>query len=319
MWSLRHPTRTGLIWVSVPLIGLMLTVAFVVLGDRLIDSYYAASKTPSSAIQTWVLVPSAVSGAIFFLSLFIVPPYIAKAWRAWRYMRRLAEPESANLVAGWTVTASNWAQFQRDLRNARDKGDGDGLSKMAMSLCDLDAPATGVDIRVGEEGVQVGARYFALRGGLSSSLTGVMPGALGRGAPRSGADYLTFVSTFEGSSRSLGAYAVEEIGLLVPVPPADRAAMQRVLDHFTPAAIVDLAARDARRGRVGCLLNLSLLAVSIGMMAPSAIFGGYYQIGWYGLELFAVWLAWLVYYLIQVIFGMIVGLGHMLRMMRAPR
>jgi len=317
MWSLRHPTQTGLIWVSVPLIGLMLTVAFVVLGDRVTASYYAASKTLSSTTETLIALPGALSSAIFFLSLFIVPPYIAKAWRASRYMRRLAKPESASLVAGWTVTASNWARFQRDLRNARDKGDGDGLSRMAMSLCDLDAPATGVDIRVGEEGVQVGARYFALRGGLSSSLTGVMPGALGRGAPRSGADYLAFVSTFEGSSRSLGAYAVEEIGLLVPVP--DRAAMQRVLDHFTPAAIAELAARDARRGRVGCLLNLSLLAVSIGMMAPSAIFGGYYQIGWYGFELFAVWLAWLAYYLIQVVFGMVVGLGHMLRMMRAPQ
>lgn len=319
MWSMRHPTRTGLIWVSVPLIGLMLTAAFAVLGDRVTASYHAASKTPASTTETLIALPGAFSGAIFLLSLFIVPPHIARAWRAWRYMRRLAKPESASLVAGWTVNASTWARFQRDLQDARDKGDGDGLSKMALSLADLDAPAAGVDIRVGEEGVRVGARYFALRGGLSSSLTGVASGALGRGAPRPGADYLAFVSTFEGSSRSLGAYAVEEIGLLVPVPPANRAAMQRVLDHFTPAAIAALAARDARRGRVGCLLNLSLLAVSIGMLAPSAIFDGYYRVGWYGLQLFAVWLAWLAYYLIQGIFGMIVGLGHMIRMMRAPQ
>jgi hypothetical protein len=316
MWGMRNPIRTGLIWVSVPLIGLLLTMGFVVLGDRMTATYDAASKMPSSTTQTLLVLPGAFSAAIFFLSLFIAPPYIAKAWRAWRHMRGLAEPGSAGLVAGWTVTAPIWTRFQRDLRDARDKGD--GLSNMALSLCDLDAPATGIDIRIGEEGVQVGARYFALRGGRSSSLTAVAPGALGRDAARSGADHLAFVSAFEGSSRSLGAYTVEEIGLIVPVPPPARAAMQRVLDHFTPAAIADLKARDARRGRIGCLLNLGLLAVSIGMLAIYGIFD-IQSAGWYGLLLFAVWLVWLTFYLMQVVVALVVGLGHMIRMMRTPR
>ncbi|WP_449328597.1 hypothetical protein [Sphingopyxis sp. 550A] len=307
-----------MIWISVPLIGLLLTAAFVVLGDKVTTSYYAAAKTASSTTETLIALPGAFSSAIFFLSLFIVPPYIAKAWRAWRYMRRLAEQGSASLIAGWTVTASDWARFQRDLQGAHDKGDGDALSKLALSLCDLDAPEAGVDIRVGEEGVQVGARYFALHGGLSSSLTAVAPGVLGRTAPRPGADYLAFVSTFEGSSRSLGAYAVEEIGLMVPVPPPARAAMQRVLDHFTPAAIADLKARDAQRGRIGCLLNLGLLAVSIGMLAIYGIFD-IQSAGWYGLLLFAAWLVWLAFYLMQVVVALVVGLGHMIRMMRTPR
>jgi hypothetical protein len=316
MWGMRNPIRTGVIWFGVPLIGLMLTAAFVVAGDWATASYRAAAKTPSSATETWMVLPGAISGAIFFLSLFIAPPYIAKAWRAWRSMRRLAEPGSASLVAHWTVNASIWARFQRDLRDSRDKGD--GLSSMALSLCDLDSPATGIDIRVGEEGVQVGARYFALRGGRSSSLTAVSPGALGRDSAHSGADYLAFVSTFQGYSRSLGAYTVEEIGLIVPVPRPAGAAMQRVLDDFTPTAIADLAARDARRGRIGCLLNLGLLAVSIGMLAIYGIFD-IQSAGWYGLLLFAAWLVWLVSYLMQVVVALVVGLGHMLRMMRAPR
>jgi hypothetical protein len=317
MWSMRNPARTGLIWAGAPLVALIMTVGLSALGDWLI-LHGPDRETVSPTAETLIALPGALAGAIFVVSLFVVPTYVARAWRGWRQIRRLREPGSASPIARWTVNAPTWRQFQSDLLDAWGRDGRHGLSKMALSLCDLDAPTAGVEICVGEEGVQVGAQYFALRGGRSAHLTEVAAGDLGRGASRSGADYLAFVSTFEGYSRSLGAYRVEEIGLLIPVPPLARAAMRGTIDHFTPEAIAALQARDARLGRIGCLLNLSLLAVSVAMIATFAVFD-VQQAGWYGLLLFMIWAAWLVFYLIQFLIVLIAGFGHMIRMVRTPR
>lgn len=311
MWSMRSPVRTGLIWASVPLIGLMLAVGLAMLADWLLRPSYPDTTQFSSTTETLIALPGALAGALFFLSLFVAPSYLASAWHAWRQMKRLQEPGGANCIAEWTVDASAWRRFQAELRKGRDKDSDSALSKTALSLCDLAASSTGIDIRVGPESVLVGEHYVSLRGGLSE----VTQADFESIPSLSGPGYLAFLSVIEGHSRSLGSYAIEEIGLIVPVPPTARAAMQQVVDHFTPEAIAALHARDRWRARAGCLLNLTMLAVSLAMIAASALFDAY-QIGWYGLILFAVWLAWLAYYLVQALIAMIAGFGPMIAMLR---
>lgn len=261
------------------------------------------------------MLPGALASALFVVSLFVAPPYLARAWHAWRQIRGLQGDGNAGLVASWTVDAPAWLRFQTDLQEARGKDDDCRLSKMALSLCALDAPSTGITVRIGQDAVLVGPQFVSLRGNGASILGEVTQADFGGADSVPGTEYLAFISTYQGHSRGLGSYEVEEIGLLVPVPRIARAAMQRAADHFTPEAISAIHARVRRQARAGCLLNLMLLVGSLATMATAATFD-LPHVGWYGLMLFGAWAVWLAYHLMQMLIALIGGFGDMVGLLR---
>jgi hypothetical protein len=268
--------------------------------DRLLAPRYPDTPHWSSTAETLIVLPGALIGALTFLGLFIVPPYLGRAVSAWRRARALAGDEA---IAGWTVDAATWRRFQERLER-EPRGAKGVCTREALALRNLTAPSEGVVVRVGREAVLVGNRVFGLTGDGASDLREI---TWMEADPEVNAEMLAFITLFEGSSRSLGAYTVEEIGLLLPVPARATDAARKVIDHFTPEVLAAFDARARRRARIGCALNLALMATGFAMLAFP------YPIGWYGMIVIALWLSWVVYLLMQVVIGLIAGFGRLFK------
>jgi hypothetical protein len=296
MWSIAEPGRKALIWASILPLMLAITAGLDIGADRLVEPHYPYTAQWSDNARTLITLPGAFVGALTFLGLFIVPPYLARAVRAWRQARSLA---GEGAFAGWTVDAATWRRFQERLER-EPRGAKGACTREALALRKLSAPPEGVAIRVGREAALVGNRVFGLPGDLRE-ITWM------EADPDVNAEMLAFITLFEGSSRSLGAYTVEEIGLLLPVPARAADAARTVIDHFTPEVVAAFEARARWRVRIGCGLNLALMATGFAMLAFP------YPIGWYGMIVIALWLAWVVYILMQVVIGLIAGFGRLFK------
>jgi hypothetical protein len=296
MWSIAEPGRKALIWAGILPIMIAITAALDIGADRLLEPRYPYNPEWSSQAETLIALPGAFVGALTFLGLFIVPPYLARAVRAWRQVRSLA---GEGAFAGWTVDAATWRRFQERLER-EPRGAKGACTREALALRKLSAPPEGVAIRVGREAVLVGNRVFGLPGDLREI-------AWMEADPEVNAEMLAFITLFEGSSRSLGAYTVEEIGLLLPVPARAADAARTVIDHFTPEVLAAFDARARRRVRIGCGLNLALMVTGFVMLAFP------YPISLYGMIVIALWLSWVVYLLMQVVIGLIAGFGRLFK------
>jgi len=298
MWSISQPGRKALLWASILPIMLAITVGLDVGADRLLAPRYPYTAEWSSRAETLITLPGAFVGALTLLALFIVPSYLARAVRAWRQARALAG-EAA--IAAWTIDAATWRRFQEKLER-EPRGAKGACTREALALRALAAPPEGVSVRVGRDAVLVGNRVF----GLASDLREI---AWMDADPDVNAEMLAFITLFHGSSRSLGAYTVEEIGLLLPVPARALDAARKVIDHFTPEAVAVFGARARRRMRIGCGLNLALLITGSVMLAFP------YPVGWYGMIVIVLWLSWIVYYLMQTVIGLIAGFGRLFKVL----
>jgi hypothetical protein len=301
MWSIAEPGRKALIWASILPIMIAITVALDIGAERLLEPRYPYTPEWSSQAETLIALPGAFVGALTLLGLFIVPPHLARAVGAWRRAHSLA---GDGAFAGWTVDAATWRRFQERLER-EPRGAKGACTRSALALRKLSASSEGIAIRVGREAVLVGNRVFGLPGDLREI-------SWLEADPDVNAEMLAFITLFEGSSRSLGAYAVEEIGLLLPVPARAADAARKVIDHFTPDVLAAFDARRRRRARIGCGLYLALCVVSMAALASAAIFDTY-TIGWYGLILFALLLIPVVYVLIHAVIGMIAGFGRLFK------
>jgi hypothetical protein len=234
--------------------------------------------------------PSLVGLTSFFYLCALIPG-LFQVMRACRRIDAMREPESADLIASWTVEAADWERFRQELRQQRTvsplkRAREEGLfRKAALSLCDLESPPGGVEIRIGCEAILVGDWYFALE---DMNLSEVAPARSQHASPVWGMDLLAFiVLNYTTRRHDPSVWEAERIGLLLPVPQAAEVGMQRVLSHFASDAIPVLHALDRRYRQIHVMLNLMFLVAAVSM-----ILQGYWRIAVWGLTMMPVWMVW---------------------------